>query len=90
MDGFVATGRPAGAFAYFVGVVDTADQDGCAVLDLLEMALETQVGIALQKHFRIDAAVRRMAGRATFVHRFVFKNKGALLRFMALRTIFLL
>ena len=59
-------------------------------LNLLEMAFQTQVCIAFGEHLGVDAAMRGMAGGAAFTQGFVFKNKGALLRRMALDTVFLL
>ena len=91
MDGLVATGAPAGALAQARRVIHPADQDGRpAVLDLLEMAFQTQVRVAFGEHFGVDAAVRGMAGGAAFAQRLVLKDKWPLLGRMALDAIFLL
>ena len=86
----MTTGAPAGTLAQTRGVINPADQDGRPVLDLLEMAFQTQVHVAFGEHLDVDTAVRGMAGGAAFAQGFVLKNKRSLLGRMALNAIFLL
>src|ERR1017187_9853953 len=67
----------------------TSDRDG-SVLHLLEMALETKVGIAFGEHLCVDAAVRAVTGDATISRRLVFENIRPALRRMALNAVLLL
>ena len=89
MHRLVAARAPAGALAQARGVIHRTDINR-AVLDLLEMALETQRRIAFRQHLDVHAAVRNMAGGATFAHRFVLEHVNALLRRVTLRAVFLL
>ncbi len=45
----------------------------------LHVALEAQVAIALLEHFRIDRAVNRVTGSATFAHGLMLKDEGVAL-----------
>jgi len=67
------------------------DADGCSILYLLlEVAFEAEVGIAHGQHFGVNAAMSRMAGGATFLHRLVFKNVRPALGRVAFKTVFVL
>ena len=63
-------------------MVTTANQEATGGL-LLEVALEAQVRIALDKHLCIHGAVRLVAGDATLPDGLVFKRKRPALRRMA-------
>src|SRR5208283_1552144 len=85
----MTTSTPAGALAQPRGMIHPADQNR-PVLDLLEVAFQTQVRVAFGEQFDIDAAVRGMAGGAAFAHGLVLKDKRSLLGRMALEAVFLL
>src|SRR5213075_2309991 len=86
VNGFVATGRPARPLLQSTGVIAVPDENLAVAGLLLEMAFQTQVRAALREHFLIHRAVRRMAGDATFAHRFMLKNKRPALRGVTLQT----
>src|SRR5690242_5708281 len=90
MDGFMTTSRPAGSLAQTRRVIHAADVNGRTVLDLLEMALQTQVCVAFGEHFGVHAAVRRVATGAAFAHGLVFEHIHPALRLMTLLAVFLL
>ena len=71
-------------------MVGVADENLSWRFLLLEMAFNTKRPIPLGQHALVDRAVRRMANDATFPHSFVFENKGAALRSMALEACFIL
>ena len=66
------------------------DKNPTARLDLLEMAFQTQVRVALGEQLSVDAAVRRMARGAALAKRLVLEHKRPALHLMALRAVFLL
>jgi len=88
----MATRRPTGAVTKQSAVVDIANvKPGCGRRSLrLRVALEAQVGIALDEHFGINRTVRVVANGATFAERGVFKNEGAGLFAMTLSAGFVL
>ena len=55
---FVTTSRPAGALLQARRVIAIADENLSVLRLLLEMAFQTQVGVALRQHALIDRAVR--------------------------------
>ena len=75
MDSFVATGAPTSPLAHLSIVGNPANQNAATRLGLLEMALQTQIGIPFGKKLGVNAAVRRMAGGAAFAQRLMFKHK---------------
>ena len=79
MYSFMAAGRPACPLRQECGVIDIAEKNSARLSRLLEMAFQTERLIAFGQHALIDRAMRRMAGGATFAHRFVFENKRAAL-----------
>lgn len=81
----MAAGGPARALLNAGGVIRAANQN-LAALHLLEMALEAEVGISRDEHFRIHRAVRAVARGATFPHGFVFKDKRTVLRRMTFQA----
>jgi len=89
MDGFVAAGAPACAareeIASAALMEEVADRDTSGGL-LLEMAFKTQVGIARGQHFLIHAAMRVVAGSATFTEGFMLKNVRPPLRRVAMQA----
>ena len=90
MNRFVTAGAPAGAAIEGSGVVATADQDLTGDGLLLEMALETERGIALGEHLLIDGAVRLVAGQTPFPRGLVFIDKRAALDRMTFEAGFIL
>ena len=86
MYSFMAAGRPACPLRQECGVIDIAEKNSARLGRLLEMAFQTERLIAFGQHALIDRAMRRVAGGATFAHRFVFENKRPALRGMTLRT----
>jgi hypothetical protein len=71
-------------------MVGITNEDPAADLLFLEVALQTQRGIALVEHSGIDRAVRRMATQTTFSEGFVFEHEWTALGGMALETSFVL
>jgi len=82
---FVAAGGPAGALTDANGVIRTADEY-LGAIDLLEMTLEAQIGVAGGQQFGVDRAVRGVTGRATFPHGFMLENLRAVLVRVAAET----
>jgi len=85
----VTSRRPAGALLQASGVIFAADENGSA-LDLLEVAFETEIGIAHGQHLRVDAAMGGVTSGAAFAHRLVFKHVWTALGRMTFKTIFVL
>ena len=81
----MTTGAPTGASSQSTGraMIGTANDNPGGGL-LLEMAFETQIGVARDQHLVVDGAVRVMTGRAAFAHRFMFEHKWPALRGVAL------
>ena len=90
MDGFVASGRPAGALLQASGVIFATDEDCSTRSLLLEVAFEAKVGIAHGEHLGVDAAMGGMADGATFLHRLVFEYVRPALGRVAFKTVFVL
>jgi hypothetical protein len=85
VDGFMAAGGPARALLNPGGVIRATDEN-LAALHLLEMALETQVGIPGHQHLGIHRAMRAVTRGATFLHRFMLEDKRAVLRRMTFQA----
>ncbi len=85
MNRFVTPRCPTGAYLDPGCVVRTPDEDP-AVIDLLEMTLQTQSGIALGQQLGIDGAMSLVTGRAAFTNGFVLENVRAALRGVASDT----
>ncbi len=79
MNRFVTAGGPTGTYLDAGRVVGTANEDS-AVIDLLEMTLQTEIGIALGQQLGIDRAMGLVTGRAAFANGFVLENVRAALR----------
>ena len=73
MDCRVAARRPAGALPHAQCVVGTPDEK-LAVADLLEMAFQTEVGIANGEELGIDRPVDIVTGDASFAQGVVLKG----------------
>jgi len=86
MDGFVATGGPAGALGQTRRVIRIADENAAGGGLLLEVAFQAKRLVALVEHPLVHRAVGRMAADATLAHGFVLENKRPALRGMALQT----
>ena len=71
---FVASRRPACPAGEERGVIASANENGAPADLLLEVALETEGGVALGQHLLIDRAVRLVAGVATLPERFVLEH----------------
>jgi hypothetical protein len=85
----VATGAVTGSQAQFVGVVFCANEDLAGSQTSprrLRVALEAEIIVPIQKHFRIDGTVRFMANGTTFPHPFVLEDVHFRLFAMTLRT----
>lgn len=79
MDGGVAAGGPAGAAINELGVVNFADEELARLIGRavhLDVALETEIVVALGEELPVDGAVGVMAGGAAFAHGFVFVDEG--------------
>ena len=85
MNRFVTPRRPTGAYLDAGCVVRTPNKDP-AVIDLLEMTLQTQSGIALGQQLGIDGTVRFMTGRTTFADGFMLEDERASLSGVASDT----
>ncbi len=70
-------------------VIRASNENG-AILNLLEMAFQTQVRVALGEHLRIDRSVNRVASGAPLAQRRMFKHKRPPLRGVAFETTFVL
>ena len=77
VDGLVAAGGPAGAATEEGRMVASADQDDAWGGLLLEVTLQTEVGVAGLEHLRVHGAVRIVAGDAAFAGGFVLEDVGA-------------
>lgn len=66
VNGLMASRRPAGAAAEEGGVIAAADQDDAGGGLLLEVALQTKIGVSRLEHLRVHRAVRIMASDAAF------------------------
>jgi len=53
MHGFMTAGRPAGALRQTIGVIGIADENPAARFLFLEVALQTEGGIALVQQSRV-------------------------------------
>lgn len=87
MHGLVAAGRPTGALLDTQSVVRFA-YENFASADLLEVAFQTQIGVALRQELGIDRAVWRMTDGATLVQSLVLEHEWPALRLMAAKTAF--
>ena len=87
MNGLVTAGRPAGALLDTQSVVGAADEK-LAPADLLEVAFQTEVGVAHGQQLGIDRAVRSMAGRASLAHGLVLEDERPALGGMAAEAAF--
>lgn len=67
-------------------MVAAANDDHARGCLLLEMALETEVLVALHEHPCVHAAVRVVAGGAAFMHGLVFKDERSALSGVAARA----
>jgi ABC-type Na+ transport system ATPase subunit NatA len=77
----MAASRPTRSLLQERRVIDVSDENvaGCSLF--LEMAFQTERGVAFGQQSLVHAAVRRMTDAATLSHRFVLVHKGtALLR----------
>lgn len=79
VDGFVATGGPAGAATHARRVIAAADVDFAIDPLFLEMAFEAEDGIAFDEHAWVDRAVGLVAGGAALADGLVFEGEGAAL-----------
>ena len=86
VNGLVTTGRPARPLAEERGVVAAANDNHAGSCLLLEVALQTEVGVALHQHLIVRRAVRIVAGGAAFADGFVLENKGPALSGVALNA----
>ena len=86
MNGFMTPRRPAGTLLQAHGVIRAADEDG-STPNLLEVAFEAKVGIANGQQLGVDAAMRRVACRATFTQRLMFEDIRTALGGMTLETV---
>ena len=66
-------------------MIRSADENP-PTLDLLEMTLQTQVGVSCREHLGIDRSVRAVTGGATFAHGFVLEHMRASLCRMTLEA----
>ena len=83
----MASGTPAASLAQKLGMLGIADiHVATAALDL-RVALEAQVGIALDQHFPIHGAVWVVTNRASFTQRLMLEDEWARLLPMALRAV---
>ena len=82
MNRFMATRSPAGALLEAQSMVRPADENPAAV-DLLEVALHTEVRVANCQQLGVHRPVRRMTDCAAFAHGFVLKHVGTALRRVA-------
>ena len=82
----MAAGGPARSLTEERGVIAAANDNHAGSCLLLEVALQTEVGVALDKHFVVRRAVRIVAGGATFTDGFVLENKGSALSDVALHA----
>lgn len=85
----MTAGGPASALLDAQRVVRTADEKRAAA-DLLEMAFQTQVGVAFGEQFGVDRAMRGMTGRAAFMHGLVLEYERPALGGMAAKATFIL
>jgi hypothetical protein len=82
MNRFVTASAPAGAARHECGMVEIADVKLPSDALLLEVALEAEVLVARNQHLLVDAAMRIVAGGATFANGFMLEDKRAALRGM--------
>ena len=66
-------------------MIRSADAD-CSALDLLEMTLQTKVGVSGREHLGVDRSVRAVTGGAAFAHGFVLEHMRASLCRMTLEA----
>lgn len=78
MNRFVASSGPAGALLHADGVVRTADEEPAAT-DLLHVAFQAEIRIALGQQLGINGAVDLVTGRAAFAQGFMLEDRGATL-----------
>ena len=85
MHRLMTTGAPAGTASQSAGraVVGAANDNPGRRL-LLEMALETKIGVARHQHLVVDRAVRIVTSGAAFAHRFMLEHKRTALRCVTL------
>src|SRR5262245_28168448 len=88
----MAASTPASALAQKKRVGSTANVNlawrDARALDL-RVALEAEVGVALDEHLAIDRAVRIVANGAALTQRLMLEDKGPGLFAMALRAVFI-
>ena len=89
MDRRVAARRPAGALLHAYRVIGSPDEK-LAVADLLEMAFQTEVGIANGEELGIDRPVDIVTGDASFAQGVVFEGIGTALVGMAAEAVVIL
>jgi len=82
----MATRRPAGALRQARRMIAVANENLAVAGLLLEMAFETQRGVALGEHALVHRAMRRMATDAAFADRLVFEDERAALGGVTLET----
>lgn len=80
----MATGAPAGASREERTVITTADENLPGRGLLLEMTFQTEVGVALGKHFIVDGPMRIVTGGASLASSFMLEDERTALCNMAL------
>lgn len=86
MHRLMTTRRPASAPGEPARMFLPPDEDPSANGLLLEMAFETQGGVALDQHAGVDRPVDRVAGGAALANRLMLEDKGTPLRDMTTAT----
>lgn len=84
--GLMTSSRPACPLIDKPSVVAIANHDHAWGGLSLEMTFQAKVGVALNEHLLVGSTVRIMAGRASFAHRFMLKNKRSALRGVTLHA----
>lgn len=82
VDRFVASGRPAGALLHAHSVIGTANEEPAAT-DLLHVAFEAEIRVALSQQLGINRAMDRVTGGAAFAHGFMLKDRRTTLSWVA-------
>ena len=89
MNGLVAARGPASPLLHPQRVVRTANEQ-LTSLDLLEVTLQTQVGVPNRQQLVVDRTVRIVTDGAAFAHGFMDEHERALLRRVATHATVLL
>ena len=83
----MAARSPTGALLNAQSVIRTANEQAAGA-DLLEVAFQTEIGVAHGKEFCVHRAMRGVTNRAPLTHGFVFEHIRTALRLVTSETAF--